>query len=161
MPLKSSLPISSTRNAHFYQTCYSRLRETADRKSRSVVVGLFLETKRCFLLSSFFYFSRFYRHSRAKRPLLEGTFRLLGALGPPRRLGPPNAQLIVFINTLARNPHFRSWWPLGPSLAPAACGPFPGAHLQYCAQARCLVTLMLLNVTLGYFYVYLGSHRIQ
>ena len=109
---------------------------------------------------SFFLLFRFYRHSRAKRPLLEGTFWRLESLGALRRLGLPKAQLIVFINTLARNAHFRSWWPLGPFLAPAARGPVPGPHLQFCAQARCFVALMLLYVILGYLYVYLGGHRI-
>ena len=59
-------------------------------------------------MSSFFLLVRFYRHSRAKRPLLECTFWRLGSLGALRRLGPPKAQLIVFINTLARNAHFCS-----------------------------------------------------
>ena len=110
--------------------------------------------------SSFFLLFRFYRHSRAKRPLLECTFWRLGSLGALRRLGSPKAQLIVFTNTLVRNAHFRSWWPLGPILAPAARGSVPGAHLQFCAQARCFVALMLLCVILGYLYVHFVGHRI-
>ena len=88
------------------------------------------------------------------------TFWLLGSLGAPRRLGPPKAQVIVFINTLVRNAHFRLCWPPGPLLASAARGPSLEADLHICAQARCLRTLMLLYVILCYLYVYLGGHRI-
>ena len=62
----------------------------------SFVVGRLAETKRSFSLVLFSYFSCFYRHSRAKRPLLECTFRLLGALGPPPAAWAPEGTSCTF-----------------------------------------------------------------
>ena len=125
MPLKSTSGVSSTRNAHFYQKRYSRLRETRPRDLSLFVVAFSLRRNDDFYFFIFLTFSFLSTLSR-ETPTFGVHFLLLGVSGgPPAAWAPEGSTYSFYQHSRAKRSFsllVASWALLGPGCPRAFSG---------------------------------------